>query len=170
MSPIYFRGDELLPFEQGCSWNNRYFLDTEFTDFEHQQLISLAIVGENGHEFYCERIDFDVALCTEFVQITVLPQLGQLGGHALGFEQMRKALHVWFAGVPVAGNPVLCYDHEVDIRLLHELLAGQLPDGWKLESVAAKLNNQRRAEYYARHGGEHHALYDARANAWAGFA
>ncbi|MDE1181494.1 hypothetical protein [Paraburkholderia sp.] len=35
-------------------WKTRYFLDTEFTDFNAFQLISVAIVGEDGREFYGE--------------------------------------------------------------------------------------------------------------------
>jgi hypothetical protein len=36
-------------------WKTRYFVDTEFTDFIDCQLISVAIVGEDGREFYGER-------------------------------------------------------------------------------------------------------------------
>lgn len=34
------------------------FLDTEFTDFARPDLISLALVSEDGREFYAERIDY----------------------------------------------------------------------------------------------------------------
>ncbi|MCA8041793.1 3'-5' exonuclease family protein [Burkholderia seminalis] len=165
--PIHFRGEALLTSDNDYCWNNRYFIDTEFTDFEYRQLISLAIVGENGHEFYGERTDFDDKICTEFARATVLPQLGQLDGRSMQLVQLRAALQDWFAGIPIAGGPVLCYDLEIDISLLRELLGGQLPDGWRLENIRSRIDVQRRATYYARHGGEHHALYDARANAWA---
>ncbi|WP_253190215.1 3'-5' exoribonuclease [Paraburkholderia phenazinium] len=51
----------------------RYFIDTEFTDFEACQIISVAIVGEDGHEFYGEVSDFERPLCNNFVRDTVLP-------------------------------------------------------------------------------------------------
>ena len=34
------------------------FLDTEFTAFVRPDLISLALVSEDGREFYAERIDY----------------------------------------------------------------------------------------------------------------
>lgn len=166
MSDIRFHGEAFLAVTDR-GWNNRYFIDTEFTSFEQQQLISLAIVGENGHEFYGERADFDTTLCTEFVRTMVLPQLGRPSGRAMPLIQLREVLLDWFDGIPVAGCPVLCYDLEIDIDLLRELLGGQLPSGWVLENVAAQIDIRRRAAYYARYGGEHHALHDARANAWA---
>lgn len=58
-------------------WKTHYFVDTEFTDFIDCQLISVAIVGEDGREFYGERTDFELSACSEFVRAAVLPQLGQ---------------------------------------------------------------------------------------------
>ena len=80
MTDTSFHGALLwpLPAELQCGSNSRYFIDTEYTDFRHCQLVSLAIVGENGDEFYGERIDFDLARCSDFVRKVVLPQLGQL--------------------------------------------------------------------------------------------
>jgi hypothetical protein len=56
---------------QRSPWEVRYFLDTEFKSFDDCQLISLAIVGEDGREFYAECSDFDRALCSDFVNATV---------------------------------------------------------------------------------------------------
>ncbi|QMI44682.1 3'-5' exoribonuclease [Burkholderia sp. MBR-1] len=167
MSPIRFSGEALLPSVTSRGWNNRYFIDTEFTDAEQRQLISLAIVGENGHEFYGERNDFEVASCTDFVREVVLPQLGQFNGRSMRLPHLRDALRDWFDRIPVIGGPVLCYDLEADIDLLRELLEGQLPAGWALDNIATQIDDRRRALYYARYGGKHHALHDARANAWA---
>jgi hypothetical protein len=44
------------------------FLDTEFSDFTRPDLISLALVAEDGREFYAERTDYTATRCTEFVQ------------------------------------------------------------------------------------------------------
>lgn len=167
MSHICFRGDAFLSTPIGSSWNNRYFIDTEFTSFERCQLISLAIVGENGHEFYGECTDFDRSLCSEFVRASVLPQLEQIGERAWRFSELSKVLHAWIDCIPVSGRPVLCYDLDVDIELLRDLLGEQLPLGWTLECITSRIDNRRRAIYYARHGGEHHALHDARAVAQA---
>ncbi|WP_083417783.1 3'-5' exoribonuclease [Burkholderia contaminans] len=167
MSHISFQGDAILPSVVDRSWNNRYFIDTEFTDFDQRQLISLAIVGENGHEFYGECVDFDESLCSDFVRANVLPQLGKFAGRVMPFKQLCEVLRNWFKDIPVAGRPVLCYDLAADIDLLQEMLGGRHPDGWAIEDIEALLDPRRRRAYFARHGGEHHALHDARANAYA---
>ncbi|KXU90047.1 hypothetical protein CI15_07715 [Paraburkholderia monticola] len=147
--------------------DNRYFIDTEFTDFRRCQLISLAVVGGNGDEFYGERTDFDPTLCSDFVRTVVLPQLGQFEGRAMPFARLREALRAWLTGIPGDGAPVLCYDYETDLNLFRFLLDGPLPRGWRLENIAGRRDRERRAAYFTRHGGEHHALHDARANAFA---
>ena len=55
----------------------RVFVDTEFTDFIDCDLVSVALVADDGREFYGERSDFDRASCREFVRAAVLSQLGQ---------------------------------------------------------------------------------------------
>ncbi|WP_434666224.1 3'-5' exoribonuclease [Paraburkholderia sp. A3BS-1L] len=169
MTDTRFHGAMVWPAppEAGSSWNNRYFLDTEFTDFQRCQLISLGIVGENGCEFYGERTDYDAALCSDFVRAVVLPQLGRFEGRAMPFDRLREALRAWLADIPATSGPVLCYDYETDLNLLRFLLGGPLPRGWTLENIAGRRDRERRAVYFARHGGEHHALHDARANAYA---
>ncbi|MBN3748304.1 3'-5' exoribonuclease [Burkholderia sp. Se-20373] len=149
------------------SWGNRFFVDTEFTDFEAPQLISLAIVGENGSEFYGECTDYDTARCSDFVRAAVLPQLGRFRERAMPFNQLRQALRAWIGGIPTGSKPVLCYDLVTDLSLVQFLFDGQLPEGWMLEDIRGQIDPRRQAEYFARHGGEHHALHDARANAYA---
>jgi hypothetical protein len=48
-------------------WKTRYFLDTEFTDFNACDLISVAMVSEDGREFYGECADFERQLLLKFV-------------------------------------------------------------------------------------------------------
>jgi hypothetical protein len=83
------------------------------------------------------------------------------------FAGLREALRAWLAGIPGDGAPVLCYDYETDLNLFRFLLGGPLPRGWRLENIAGSRDPARHAAYYARHGGEHHALHDARASAYA---
>ncbi|MCE4555581.1 3'-5' exoribonuclease [Pelomonas cellulosilytica] len=148
-------------------WKTRYFLDTEFTDFESFQLISVAIVGEDGREFYAERTDFEVALCSTFTCEVVLPLLGRLPGRAMPSDQLREELLAWLLATPRKPKPVLCYDFEGDVDLVERLLGGALPRGWKLENIEQKIDAARRAAFLTQQGGEHHALQDARANARA---
>ncbi|UVA79984.1 3'-5' exoribonuclease [Pandoraea commovens] len=151
-------------------WRTRYFIDTEFTDFAPQtscQLISVAVVGEDGREFYAECSDFSIALCSDFVRRVVLPQLGKFPDRSMRTAQLAIELAEWLSAVPLKPKPVLCYDSNVDIELVSRLLDSPLPKGWKHENVFQKIDAERFAEYISVHGGEHHALYDARANAFA---
>ncbi len=152
---------------QRSPWKVRYFLDTEFTSFDDCQLISLAIVGEDGREFYAECSDFDRALCSDFVNATVLPQLGQFPGRSIPFLQIRQELGEWLSTIPKKPKPVLCADFMGDLTLLNHVIGGKLPQGWKEDLVAQRIDQQRLANYFAIHGGNHHALHDARANALA---
>lgn len=150
-------------------WKTRYFIDTEFTDFnlETRQLISLAIVGEDGREFYGECSDFDRSLCNNFVSEIVLPQLGQIPGRSMPSSRLREELLSWLQDIPLKPKPVLSYDSDCDYQLIVHLLQGPLPRGWKHENVFLKIDPERFTAYISRSGGEHHALHDARANAFA---
>lgn len=148
-------------------WKTRYFLDTEFTDFKDAQLISLAIVGEDGREFYAERSDYDQNACSAFVRQVVVPQLGQFPGRSMPAAQMTVELMAWLQTVPLKPKPVLAYDYPGDVDLLWQLLGGPLPRGWALENVSQKINGAQLASFQQAHGGEHHALHDARANCFA---
>lgn len=58
------------------------FLDTEFTDFARPDLISLALVSEDGREFYAERTDYFETRRSDFVRETIQPLLGRVPGAA----------------------------------------------------------------------------------------
>jgi len=148
-------------------WKNRFFLDTEFTSFEDCHLISVGIVSEDGREFYGERTDFQQASSSDFVRKVVLPQLGRFPGRSMPFEQLRDELKAWLQAVPIKPKPVLCYDYQGDYDLFCLLVGGGLPHGWRHENVAQRIDAARLAAYVSEHGGEHHALHDARANAFS---
>ncbi|SDC19781.1 protein of unknown function [Cupriavidus sp. YR651] len=145
----------------------RYFIDTEFTDFLNCQLISLAIVGEDGREFYGECADFDRLLCSEFVRAAVLPQLGQIPGRSMPAAQLRTELQAWLLAVPARPQPILCFDYQGDIDLMFDLLDRDVPGGWMSEHIGDRLDVGKLEAYYREHGGRHHALHDARAHAYA---
>ncbi|VWB91506.1 hypothetical protein BSE24067_04389 [Burkholderia seminalis] len=83
------------------------------------------------------------------------------------FDQLRQAVRAWIIGIPATSKPVLCYDLQADLDLLRFLFNGPFPEGWAFEDVRGQIDARRQAKYFARHGGEHHALHDARANAYA---
>jgi hypothetical protein len=72
----------------------RLLIDTEFIDFD---LISIALVADDGREFYGERSDYDDASCTAFVREAVIPQLGQYPRRIFTREALRAALLAWMA-------------------------------------------------------------------------
>lgn len=54
----------------------RYFIDTEFQEQPHTiELISLALVCEDGRELYVEVSDFDYASASDWLKKNVLPSL-----------------------------------------------------------------------------------------------
>jgi len=54
----------------------KYFIDTEFAERPYSiDLISIAIVAEDGREFYAESYDFQDHMANDWVRENVLPQL-----------------------------------------------------------------------------------------------
>ncbi|WP_081077747.1 3'-5' exoribonuclease [Burkholderia stagnalis] len=144
-------------------WKRRVFIDTEFTNFDSPSLVSLALVAEDGHEFYVELTDYLVDDCTDFVRTIVVPQLGNPDRVMSSLEAARE-LTCWMNELRQRREkPVLCYDHPIDIELLVRLL-GKRPAGWQLQNVSARLDVSERGRYLEQSGRQHHALFDARAN------
>ncbi|WP_175842691.1 3'-5' exoribonuclease [Burkholderia contaminans] len=144
------------------------FVDTEFTDFLDCDLISLAVVADDGREFYGERSDFDRASCSEFVRAAILPQAGQYPDRVFTREGLRAALQSWLVQFANETEPrLLCFDYGGDWELLVDLL-GEVPTGWQACYLGAKMLDRQQMEmYFKDHGGRHHALHDARANRYA---
>ncbi|KGX39523.1 3'-5' exoribonuclease [Burkholderia pseudomallei] len=141
----------------------RIFLDTEFTNLQDPELISVALVAENGDEFYGECIDFELSRCSAFVRETVLPQLGSPAGRAMPLDQLRIEVTGWLQRIPVRA-PILCYDYDGDHQLLERLMDGPLPKRWQMENIWTRLDAARLEAFFAEQGRQHHALWDARAN------
>ncbi len=144
----------------------RLHVDCEFTDFIDCDLISVALVADDGREFYAERSDYDDASCSAFVREAVLPQLGQYPGRVFTREGLRTALLAWldqFTGEP---ERFFCMDYAGDWDLLVDLL-GDVPAGWQGVLVGALIDYDRLEKYFAENRGRHHALVDARAQRYA---
>ena len=143
-------------------WMKRFFLDCEFTDFAHRDLISLAIVSEEADEFYVELTDFTEKHCSDFVRATVLPQLGHYPERRMNRSLAASKLSTWLADFALKPRPVLCFDYAGDLELL-EALAGALPKGWKTQFSGLRVDLAKTEAWFQAHGGRHHALMDARA-------
>ncbi|WP_158660404.1 hypothetical protein [Paraburkholderia terrae] len=113
---------------------------TELTNLHDHQHIGLALVAESGDEFYAESSDFDPSRCSEFVQETVLPQLGTPVGRAMACVASHGAVMAWLLRSPVRDRPIRCCDNDVDLRI-HESLMGDLLTGWEQENIWTRLNS-----------------------------
>jgi hypothetical protein len=145
-------------------WKRRVFIDTEFTCIDSPTLVSLALVAEDGEEFYAEVADVAAGDCSEFVQAFVLPQLGQYPDRVMRTSDAASEVERWMSALKrLPEKPVICYDHPFDIDLLIRLI-GRKPVGWQLQNIAMRIDPRKRDRYFELHGGRHHALFDARAN------
>ncbi|WP_180129360.1 hypothetical protein [Rhodoferax sp. BLA1] len=158
------------------------FLDTEFTDFAKHDLISLALVADDGKEFYAERTDFKQDECSDFVRKEVLPVLHRVSGASCDRLQLTRRLHEWFGKLPEPAT--LIFDFEGDWLLLvstlldvtHKKLPPNVGDKLHLDrrTIAHPVFDQAKNATYTPQWPPHHALADARAlmagyHAWKAF-
>ena len=72
------------------------FIDTEFTQFNDPELISIGLVTEDAsHEFYAE-LPVDRTKCSDFVVDKVLPSLGKVSGVQCTPAELKIRLLAWF--------------------------------------------------------------------------
>lgn len=160
------------------------FLDTEFTNFTNADLISLALVGEDGREFYVERTDYDNNLCTGFVRAIVQPLLGRVPGAACNRPQCTERVRDWFQQLPEPA--IVIHDYAGDLDLLTKLVAGHPTDdleppanfGESIElartTITHPMFEAAAIAMFSDQWSPHHALADARAlmagyRAWRAF-
>jgi hypothetical protein len=151
------------------------FMDTEFTDFDYPQLISIGLVSENGERYYAEMSNgWSREGCSLFVKEHILPQLT-----AGEFLQERcfagRRLADWLAehDGPVR---VVTDAPGYDWVLMLDLLAGIMPENLCPEPLTfysdsfpelVPLLQEARDRAFAN-STAHHALNDAEAlrEAW----
>lgn len=150
----------------------KLFLDTEFTDFIHPELLSIGIVDELGNHFYGEiYYEKDV---NAFVAEHVISQWGKVPDSLyLDNEMLARHLIKWLSNYK---EPLeLCYDYHTDADLFDELIKGTIPmiysnicylsgSVYELEALKewARIETEMRVT-------RHHALADAyalRATYW----
>lgn len=143
----------------------RYYLDTEFYErgADHPlQLISIALVSEDGREFYAETV-IDRASLSPWLKLHVVPQLSTDGEAR---EAIRRKL-LAFVG-PDAKPEFWAYFADYDWVVFCQLfgtmmdLPGNFPmycNDLKQEMRVLKV---RREELPEQKESDHHALHDAR--------
>jgi hypothetical protein len=147
------------------------YLDTEFTYPKRPDLISIALVCEDGREFYAERTDFYPEQCSEFVNDTVLPLLGRVAGAACTRKELTDRLRGWFK--QFSEQPTVVFDSEIDWHLLcvamlgrpHSKPPGDFARPFFLDSsiVTSPVFVQAQSRSYTPEWSKHHALADGRA-------
>ena len=147
------------------------FIDTEFTDFLNIDLISVALVSEDGREFYAERNDYRQEDCNDFVHATVLPLLGRIDGARCSYPILNDRLRTWFEALPEPAT--LVFDYFSDWELLIDALLGDFHEkvptnvggklmlGHEVEGSQTFITAYEAA--FTPAWPPHHALADARA-------
>lgn len=147
------------------------FLDTEFTDFVRPDLISIALVAEDGREFYAERTDYHRDACSAFVRENVVPFLGRVPGATCSRAELTLRLRDRFDDLPAPAT--IIYDFEGDWLLLGNAILGRpqtMPPtnfGEPLHlgnfSITHPVFERAQNNTYTQDWPPHHALADARA-------
>lgn len=146
----------------------KIFIDTEYTNFFALGLISIGLVAETGEEAYFE-VEFDASECSEFVRDVVIPLLGREPNATLPKHMLAAQLTTWLEIVrPRRQDITICFDHQTDWDLFIAALDYRVPPWVGSRNVCYEIGDLLYQDFFAREGlPEHHALYDARANAYA---
>lgn len=145
----------------------KLFLDTEFSGLSRpmleRKLISLALVGEDGHtEWYAEVGGWVLDDCDPWVQRNVL---SLLTGPFMSRDEARVSLRAWFSTLQCKAK-VAC-DSETDWHLLLDLL-GECPANLDLfrydlaALISTSIYQHTVSMYFEQGHPEHHAFHDAR--------
>ncbi|RFB67525.1 MULTISPECIES: 3'-5' exoribonuclease [unclassified Herbaspirillum] len=146
----------------------KIFIDTEFTNFEDPELISIGLAAESGEEFYAE-LPFSIRDCSEFVREAVLPMLGQTPHAECTLSDIYSRITNWLNLVRSGSKDVeICFDYQTDWELFRQALDNNVPSWCKPRLVSDQINELLRYDYHEKNQlPEHHALHDAQANRYA---
>lgn len=100
-------------------------LDVKFTNLAAPSLISIALVAENGSEFYAESDEYLGADSSDFVKSCVLPLLGKIDGALCSLDQLATRVREWFEPLPEPA--ALIFNSTCSWRLFIELLCREEP-------------------------------------------
>lgn len=147
------------------------FLDTEFTDFINTEMLSIGMVTADAkHEFYAERTDFELKMCSEFVREEILP-LFDKSGFVGTKEEIGNKVVDWIISLPYS-DVIIVIDYHGDWQILGDLLPS-VPMKLKrspeyiqaMTDFATNVAIQGCDEYFEKvDKRRHHALVDAKAN------
>ncbi len=147
---------------------NRWFYDTEFhEDGKTIDLISIALVSDDGREYYAVSSEFDQDRCSEWVKENVLPHLptrDKWKPRAVIAAEIRDLLLAF--GKPGLWAYFGDYDHVALCQLYGRMI--DLPKGFPFYTLdlkqMMKTHGVEKEQLPRQSGTEHDALADAR---WA---
>ncbi len=143
------------------------FIDTEFTDFQGPELISIGLVSDNDQKFYGERNDYTRDNCSTFVKEVVLPQLGKRPTCIFSKSGLREALQAWLMQFANEGV-IICFDFGGDWQLFCDLLDYKIPTWITSMNVFPVIDDLLVERFFMENDvANHHALHDAMANRFA---
>lgn len=145
------------------------FIDTEFTDFIECHLISLGMVSERGEEFYFE-VPYPDEACSAFVREVVIPMLGKYPQSTCEKDALRSRILDWIRLIRCDDELVyICYDYQTDWDLFYDALDGEIPIFIRPRLVNSEVSDVLVEEFFEKNRDHyrHHALHDAKANAYA---
>lgn len=144
------------------------FIDTEYTNFHAPGLISIGLVADTGEEAYFE-VEYEASSCSEFVRAVVVPLLGREPNAIVLKHSLASLLRTWLEIVrPRLQDITICFDHQTDWDLFLAALDYRVLPWVQSRNVCYEIGDLLFQDFFARDGlPEHHALYDARANAYA---
>lgn len=96
---------------------NLIFIDTEFTDFEHKELISLGMINYNTkEEYYAEVLDFNDDLSSLFVRENIYPLL-EYNKYGRFKGDIKEEAGKWLEKF---NNSIIVSDWSGDIKILRK--------------------------------------------------
>lgn len=159
----------------------KYFIDTEFAERPCSiDLISLAIVAEDGREFYAESCEFRKEMANEWVRANVVPQLwsrrvdvmeflefekerpGNMGGFMYRSEIAHDVRKFIGEDKPEFWGYYCDYDWVVFCWLFGSMI--DLPKGWPMycRDIKQLCDSMGNPRLPPNEKDVHHALHDAR--------
>lgn len=148
----------------------KIFMDTEFTNLDEPNLISIGLLSDHGAELYIVPSDFDHTMCSDFVKANVLPLLHLENPEVLSRGQAIKRMKAWLADQRTSATEViqLVADHPIDFELIPQAVIKEVSNV-ELFNVYTKLVRSSllhfiadQDDWHRQIGIRHHALIDAR--------
>ena len=142
----------------------RYFIDTEFIERPGLlDLISIALVCDDGREFYAVSAEFNAANASEWVVANVLPKLPPRETWISRVE-ITSGLRAFIGPAPTFWGYFADYDWVLFCWLFGSMV--ELPDGWPMFCLDLKQSMVERGftkdDLPAQPERAHDALEDAR--------